>query len=112
MAQATAAEVVKKWGGTYPAGWDATSVGNVCTQVGLEVISRASPSSWAVDAYHAEFENELAFRKVNYGNWEAGGRIGTPPPYPWDTWMREWFQSLLTDTTYDSVTTIKWQDTS
>jgi hypothetical protein len=105
---ATAAEVVKKWGGTYPGGWDATSVGNVCTQVTAEIAGRASPSSWPTGTNADEFANELAFRKCNYGTW-ASGMMDSPAPPVWDNDMEMWFQALLTDTTVDAVGYVKQQ---
>lgn len=108
---ATAAEVVKKWGGSYPAGWDATSVGNVCTQVTAEIAAKASPSTWPTGTNADEFANELVFRRVNHGRW-AAGHMDTPEPKVWDQELEDWFQNLLTDTTDDALTTIKMQDDS
>lgn len=109
---ATAAEVVKKWGGSYPAGWDATSVGNVCTQVMNEIAGKASPSAWGTSASHVEFENETVWRKINFMRWTAGNMTQPPPMRPWDDEMQAWFQALLTDTTKDSFYYVKMQDSS
>lgn len=111
MVRATAAEVVKKFGGTYPAGWDATSVGNICTQVDAELNGKASPSTFGTGTNEVEFANELAFRRTNYGIW-ASGDMTSPAPPLWDEHMETWFQALLTDTTEDAITTVKMQDTS
>lgn len=112
MVRATAAEVVKKWPkGAYPADWDATSVGNICTQVDAEIDGRASPSTFGTATNHIEFANELAFRKCNYGTW-AAGPMNIPPPPVWDREMLAWFNALLTDTTEDAITTVKTQGSS
>ena len=110
MVRATAAEVVKKWpGGNYPPPWDATSVGNVCTQVDAEIDGRASPSTFGTGTNEIEFANELVFRKCNYGRW-AAGNMTTPAPPVWDQFMIDWFDALLQSTTYDAVTTVKMMD--
>jgi len=111
LVRATAAEVVKKWGGTYPAGWDATSVGNVCTQVDAEIDAKASPSTFGTGTNEVEFANTLVFRRINNMRW-AAGPMNVPEPVVWTTEMEEWFQRLLTDTTADAITTVKLQDTS
>jgi hypothetical protein len=114
MTRATATEVVKKWGGTYPPGWDATSVGNVCTQVDAEIDGRASPSTFGTSTNFAEFANELVYRRVNHANWSAAGGIltGHVEPVVWTQDLKDWFNALLTDTTEDTMTTIKLQDSS
>ena len=108
---ATAAEVVKKWGGDYPGGWDATSVGHVCTQTTAEIAGRALPGTWPSGTNADEFANELAFRKCNYGTWAAGPMTQPAPPV-WNRMLEDWFNSLLSDTTADSVGYVKQQDTS
>jgi hypothetical protein len=114
MVRATAVEVVKKWGGTNPPGWDATSVGNVCTQVDAEIDGRASPSVFGTSTNFAEFANELVYRRINHANWSAAGGVlsGSPEPRVWSEDLVDWFNALLTDTTTDTITTIKLQDSS
>ena len=109
MVRATAAEVVKKWGGNYPAGWDATSVGNVCTQIDAELDGRASPATFGTGTNEVEFANEYAFRKINMQRWAAGNMTQPPPPHPWGEDMRDWFNALLTNTTYGGIRYIKQQ---
>ena len=112
MVRATAAEVVKKWPkGAYPPSWDATSVGNVCTQVDSEIDGRASPAAFGTDTNHIEFANELAFRKCNYGTW-AAGRMSAPAPPVWDSLMIDWYNSLLTDTEEKFSAILKRQESS
>lgn len=112
MARATYAEVVKKWpGGVAPSDWTEASIGNVCTQVDAELNGMASPSTFGTGTNETEFANELVFRKCNYGRWAAGPMDTSPPPV-WDDYMKNWFQSLLTDTTKAAITYIKGQDTS
>ena len=109
MVRATAAEVVKKWPkGVYPASWDVTSVGDICTQVEAEIDAKARPSVFGTGTNHSEFANMLAFRRCNHGTW-AGGNMSAPEPSVWTREMEAWFQNLLTDTTHDSVTTVKLQ---
>ena len=112
MVRATAAEVVKKWGGSYPAGWDATSVGNICTQMDAEIDGRASPSTFATGTNHVEFANEAVFRRINFARWAAGNMTQPPPPRPWDDDMLSWFNALLTDTTHDSISYLKLAEES
>lgn len=109
MVRATAVEVVKKWGGVYPPGWDVTSVGLICTQVDAELDAKASPSVFGTTTNFVEFANMLVFRRVNHGRW-ASGNMNTNEPFVWTSEMEEWFQSLLTDTTEDSVTSVKLID--
>ena len=112
MVRATAAEVVKKWPkGAYPASWDATSVGHICTQVDAEIDAKARPSVFGTGTNHIEFANMLAFRRCNHGTW-AGGQMQTMEPNVWTREMEEWFQSLLTSTDLDSVATVKSQGDS
>ena len=109
MVRATAAEVVKKWGGNYPAGWDATSVGNACTQADAEIDGRAGSSTFGTDTNEIEFANELVFRKVNFARWAAGNMTQPPPLRPWDEDMMNWFAALLTDSTEGPLRTVKLQ---
>jgi hypothetical protein len=106
---ATAAEVLKKWGGSYPAGWDATSVGNVCTQVTAETAGKALPATFPTGTNADEFLNEYAWRKINYMRWAAGTMTQPAPLRPWDDEMEQWFQRLLSDTTVDRVGYVKQQ---
>ena len=105
MVRATAAEVVKKWGGTYPAGWDATSVGNVCAQVDAELDAKALPDTLGTGTNEAEFANEYTFRKINYQRWTTGNMDTPPPARPWDDEMKDWFAALLSSTSLDGFGT-------
>ena len=110
MVRATAAEVVKKWPkGAYPASWDVTSVGDICTQVDAEIDAKASPAIFLTGTAHSEFANMLAYRRCNHGTW-AGGNMQEPEPTVWTREMEDWFQSLLTDTTIRRTTTVKLQE--
>lgn len=112
MVRATAAEVVKKFGGSYPAGWDATSVGNLCTQVDEEIDAKAQPSTLSTtNTQVVEFANMLVYRRVVHGIW-AAGPMKSPEPAVWTKEMKEWFDALLTDTEEDSVSVLKMQDDS
>jgi hypothetical protein len=111
VVRATYAEVVKKFGGSDPPGWDSTSIGSLCTQVDAEIDGRASPSTFGTGTNHVEFANTLVYREIMHSQWVRGG-AKPPEPVVWNTQIREWFEALLTDTTYDAITTIKMQDTS
>lgn len=112
MVRATAAEVVKLFGGSYPAGWDATSVGNICTQVDEEIDAKAQPSSLSTsDTQVVFFANMLTYRRVIHGIWASSDQ-STPEPVVWTQELYEWFDRLLTDTTHDAITTVKMQDDS
>lgn len=113
MVRATAAEVVKKFGGTYPAGWDATSVGNVCTQVDEEMNAKAGTALSTTDTEVIEFANMLVYRRVLHGIWASGPiHMGTPEPVVWTQEIQEWFERLQTSTTYKGAYYIKNQESS
>lgn len=107
MVRATATEVVKKWGGVYPPPYDATSVGNICTQADAELDARAAPSTLGTGTNEAEFANEYVWRKINYMRWAAGPMRTPAPLNPWSEDMQLWFNRLLSNTTKDSTTTVK-----
>lgn len=111
MVRATAVEVVKKWGGTYPSGWTAASVGNICTQVDEEMNAKTGTALSTTNAEVLEFANMLVFRRVNHGRWAAGD-LGGNEPVVWTQEMIDWFNRLSTSSTYDGARHIKGQGSS
>jgi len=108
VVRATAAEVLKLWGGTFPPPWDNTSVGNLCTQVDAEIDGRATPSTFGTGTNETFFANTVVYRKMMHANWAAGG-AQPPEPVVWTRDVEQWFQSLLTNTTNKAFTTAKLQ---
>ena len=108
MVRATAAEVLKLWGGTFPAPWDNTSVGNLCAQMDAMIDGRATPSTFGTGTNDVFFANSLVYRWMVNSNWAAGG-AQPPEPVVWTRDIEEWFQQLLTSTTHDAIVSIKMQ---
>lgn len=103
MVRASAAEVVKLFGGTYPAGWDATSVGNLCTQMDAILDGKATPATFGTGTNDVVFANVCCYRWIRDLQKDLDD---TSESQWWDREMQDWFDSLLTSTTHDSAVAI------
>ena len=108
MVRATAVEVVKRWAGTYPAGWDATSVGYICTQVDAEMDSMSHPDTLGTGTNEVWLANEIAYRRVIHGIWASGPMV-TEEPRIWTHDLRDMFNRLGTITSKGGIGTMKGQ---
>ncbi len=83
MVRATAAEIVKLTGG-YPAGWDVTSVGDLCPDVDYSldgyVKTHYNVTLSTTDTDAISIANALGVRKLIHGMWvQAGGPMSRQP---------------------------------
>lgn len=98
MVRAAATEVVKRWAGTYPAGWDATSVGHICTQVDAEMNTMTHPDTISTTGTNEVWlANEIAYRRVIHGIW-ASGPMTDPEPRVWTDDLRDMLNRLKDET--------------
>jgi hypothetical protein len=102
MVRATAAEVIKLNGGNYLAGWDATSVGNLCAIVEeeLDEYEIAATGSGPVT-----LANMLVHRRMINANW-AAGPMTAPEPVVWTKDLIELKNRLQSEGTYIYATTV------
>ncbi|MHC4645066.1 MAG: hypothetical protein ACYTBJ_06175 [Planctomycetota bacterium] len=107
-----AAEVTKLYGGSglLPAGWDATSIGNVCTIMDAILDGKASPSTLGTGTNEAAFADYCVYTYIEYQQKKTDR--SNPSESWWTHEHEDWLQRLLTSTTTDSIGYIKGQDTS
>jgi len=84
MVRATAAEVLKLFGGSYPTGLDATSVGNLCDTADYQLDGFArgegEPSLSTSDTAIISIANAIAARLCMHSLWmQAGGNLSNVP---------------------------------
>ncbi|MHA2243077.1 MAG: hypothetical protein ACXACE_15865 [Candidatus Thorarchaeota archaeon] len=106
MVRATTVAMLKLWLGTYPAGIDATSAGNVIAQASAWLDSYTYPTKLSsTDAGAILAENMLACNMCMHGLWyHAGGEMtGKPEPVVLTPQLKEFIDRLLIDTTWDGA---------
>ena len=112
MVRATAAEVVKLIGGSYPAGWDATSVGNLCPDADYAldgyVKKYYKTSLSTTDNEVISIANAIVVRKMVSANWVQGGSQGSEPVI-FTQEIRDRIAAVCADTTSDGITYVKMQ---
>jgi len=111
MARATAAEMLKLIGGTYPPGHDATSFGNFAAQADAIIDTKALPASLSTTGTNEiALANRLACRLVIRSMWmSAGGPLsGQPEPALLTPDIKESLEELLasTDVEWSTIDTI------
>jgi hypothetical protein len=113
MVRATAAEMLKLLGGTYPPGHDATSFGNFAAQADSILDTKALPSTLSVSGTNeVAFANRKAVDLVMRALWLSAGGIlsGQPEPRMWTQDDDITLAQLLHDTTADGFTTVDMID--
>jgi muconolactone delta-isomerase len=113
MVRATAAEMLKLFGGTYPPGHDATSFGNFAAQTDAILDTKAIPSTLsATGTNEVAFANRVAVNLVLRALWLSAGGIlsGQQQPSIWTNDDNDILAQLLADTTAGRYTTIDMID--
>ena len=104
MARATAAEMVKLFGGTYPPGHDATTFVLFAAQADSIIDTMALPVTLSTTGTNEiALANREAVWLVQRSMWLAAGGVlsGTPEP-PWmPEELRDMLDHLAASTTYD-----------
>ena len=105
MVRATAAEVVKLFGNTYPPGWTATTVGYICDSVDDELDEYELSTS---DQGAIALANQLVYRRVIHAIWAAAGGIltGHNEPKVWSQDLIDWRDRLADEETYEFVASV------
>ena len=84
--------------GTYPGSWDATTVGNLCTQTDAELDGMSSPDTLSTtDTSVVYLANLITYRKVIHANW-ASGDTSKPEPVVWNPEVTRLFDNLMNET--------------
>lgn len=112
MVRATATEVTKLYGGStlLPAGWDATSIGNMCTIMDAWLDGRATPSTLGTGTNEAAFADYCVYTYIEHQQRKTDRK--NPDDSWWTNEHEEWLQRLMSSTTTDAIGVIKGQDTS
>lgn len=108
MVRATAVEVVKMLGATYPPNWDATSVGNLCTLVDYVLDGKTYPDVLGSSTEVKQLANEVVIRYMTYGDWVHDGREGEEPVI-WTRDLLDRLDQLSTDATLGQAAYMKMQ---
>jgi len=115
VARATTADVLKRWGGTYPPGADATNTADWCEQADEILNAYTHPDTLSttdskVKAVAVDVVERLYIRMV----WmQAGGPMsGQPEPEVLTQDIKEKIDRLSIDSTYDGFTTAKMWESS
>ena len=119
MVRATAAEMLKLFGGTHPPGHDATSFGNFAAQVDAELDMMALPSTLsATGTNEVALANREAYRMVLHSLWAAAGGTLSGQQEPLSLYNRVYYnhvqdqvRKLLASTTYGGVAVVDMVDT-
>ena len=114
MVRATAAEMLKLFGGVHPAGHDATSFGNFAAQADSELDMMALPGTLSTTGTNeVALANREAYRLVLHSLWAAAGGVLSGTPEPVCLYNRSYYEhvasqvlKLIASTTYGSVHTI------
>jgi hypothetical protein len=113
MVRATAAEMLKLFGGKYPPPHDATSFADFAAQADAIIDTEALPGVLsATGANEKLLANRLAVNLVLFSMWASGGGdlSGNPKPEILTHEMKTHIQQLLMDTTQDGWTTLDMID--
>ena len=120
MVRATAAEILKLFGGTYPPGHDATSFGDFAAQVDSELDMMALPGTLSTSGTNeVALANREAYRLVLHSLWAAAGGPLSGAPEPLSLYNRVYYEhvqkqvrKLQRSTTYGPVYTVDIIDTT
>ncbi len=83
MVRATTARVLIRLGGAYPAGFDATSVGNLCTQADYILDGYTNPEVLSTtDANVIELACEIVLSMMAEASWYQAGGYASGRPKP------------------------------
>ena len=115
MVRATAAEILKLFGGVHPPPHDATSFGNLAAQIDTLMDTEALPGVLsATGTNEVALANRIGFNLVNWSVWGlAGGDLsGKPEPVVMTEGIKKEIKQLLMDPTEDGWTTLDMIDES
>lgn len=104
MARATAAEMVKLFGGTYPAGHDATTFVTFITQADSIIDTLALPAVLSTTGTNEiALANRIAVHLVHRSMWlQAGGVLSGVSEPPWvPEELRDMLNHLAASANYD-----------
>jgi len=115
MVRATAAEVLKLMGGSYPPGLDATSVGNLCADGDyildgyVKTTYKTDLSTSATDV--VSIANHIVFRLCMRALWAQGGGTltGMQEPQTLTEELKTRIAAVVGDTTTDGYGYVKMQ---
>jgi len=119
MVRATAAEILKLFGGIHPPGHDATSFGNFAAQVDAELDMMALPGTLSTTGTNeVALANREGYRFVLHSLWAAAGGVLSGAPEPLSLYNRQYYnhvrkqvRRLIASTTYAGVAVIDILDT-
>ena len=115
MVRATAAEILKLFGGVHPPPHDATSFGNLAAQIDTLMDTEALPGVLSTTGtLEVALANRIGFNLVNWSVWGlAGGDLsGKPEPVVMTEGIKKEIKQLLMDPTEDGWTTLDMIDES
>jgi len=120
MVRASAAEILKLFGGTYPPGHDATSFGNFAAQTDAELDMMALPGTLSTTGTNeVALANREAYRFVLHSLWAAAGGTLSGAIEPLSLYNTAYYKhvqgqvrKLQASTTYGSVAVVDMIDTS
>ena len=112
MVRATAAEILKLFGGVYPPGHDATSLGNFAAQADAELDMMALPSILlsTTGTKEVALANREGYRFTLHAIWSSAGGVLTGQPEPISLYNVQYYnhvekqvKKLLASATYGQV---------
>ena len=114
MVRASAAEMLKLFGGTHPPGHDATSFLNFAAQTDAELDMMALPGTLsATGTNEVALANREAYRFVLHSLWAAAGGTLSGAPEPLSLYNRQYYnhvqkqvRKLQASTTYTGVAVV------
>jgi len=121
MVRATAAEMLKLFGGAHPPGHDATTFGNFAAQVDAELDMMALPATNLSTAGTKEvaLANREGYRLVLHAIWAAAGGVLCGQQEPLSLYNAQYYDhvkkqvlKLLAGSTYGGTTTVDMISTS
>jgi len=114
MVRATAAEVLKLFGGVYPPGHDATSFGNYAAHTDAELDMMALPGALSTTGTNeVALANRECYLIILHSLWASAGGTLSGMPEPISIYNPRYYKEvksmvlkLLAGTTYGGTTTI------
>ncbi len=113
MVRATAAEMLKLFGGTYPPGHDATSFGDVAVHADALIDAYSLPAVAPTTGIEIlGLANRIAVHIINHAQWLSAGGVlsGFPDPPTLEPDILELLDKINMDTTADGWHTLDMID--
>jgi hypothetical protein len=113
VVRASAAEMLKLFGGSYPPPHDATSFGNFAAQADAVLDTFALPAALSTTGTNeVALANRVAANLVLRALWASAGGVlsGKPEPVVLSNDMKDEVRQLLYDSTVDGFTTLDMLD--